>query len=142
MLEEIIGVGIYSVLGIVLMILGTFLVDLVIPCNFPEEIKRRNVAVGYIMAGASIAVGTILKSCIMSPTVVDMIEEKLLDGLVSSIFYFVLGIVACIVGYLLISLFHRKYDLNKEIGEGNPAAGIMVFGLFVGLGIVISGVIY
>ena len=142
MLQEIMGVGIYSILGIVLMILGTFLVDLVIPCNFPEEIKKRNVAVGYIMAGASIAVGIILKSCIMSPSVAGMVEEKLLDGVINSVFYFVLGIVACILGYLLINLFHKKYDLNKEIGEGNPAAGIMIFGLFVGLGIVISGVIY
>lgn len=54
MLAEILNVTIYSVVGIILMIFGTFLIDLIIPCNFPEEIKKRNVAVGYIVAGASI----------------------------------------------------------------------------------------
>ena len=141
MLQEILSVGIYSILGIVLMILGTFLIDLVIPCDFPEEIKKRNTAVGYIMAGASIAAGTILKSAIMSPAMA-AVEEGLIDGMLSSVIYFAIGIVFCILGYFIINLFHRKYDLSKEIGEGNPAAGIMVCGLFIGLGIVISGVIY
>ena len=140
-MEDILSVGVYSVLGIVLMMLGTFLIDLVIPCDFPEEIKKRNTAVGYIMAGASIAVGIILKSAIMSPVVATM-ENGIFDGMFSSILYFVIGMIFCVLGYFIINLFHRKYDLNKEIGDGNPAAGIMVCGLFIGLGIVISGVIY
>lgn len=142
MLIDILNVAIYSVLGIILMIFGTFLIDLIIPCNFPEEIKKRNVAVGYIMAGASIAVGIILKSCVMSPTVVTQIEEKIVEGLVSSVVYFAVGMIFCMLGYVVINAFHRRYDLNNEIGEGNPAAGIMVCGLFIGLAIVISGVIY
>lgn len=140
-LVEILNVGFYSILGIILMIFGTFLVDLVIPCNFPEEIKKRNVAVGYIMAGASIAVGVILKSAIISPST-EIIENGLLEGAFSSVLYFALGMVFCVLGYVIINLFHRRYDLNKEIGDGNPAAGIMVCGLFIGLGILISGVIY
>lgn len=139
-MEEILSVGIYSVLGIILMILGTFVVDLVIPCDFPEEIKKRNTAVGYIMAGVSIAVGIILKAAVMSP-VISEVENNVIDGILSSALYFVIGIVFCIIGYLLINVFHRKYDLNKEIGEGNQAAGIMVCGIFIGLSIVISGVI-
>lgn len=56
--------------------------------------------------------------------------------------YFIIGIVFCILGYLILNIFNTKYDLNKEIGEGNPAAGIMVMGMFIGLALVISGVIY
>lgn len=144
MLMDILNVAIYSVLGIVLMLVGTFLIDLIIPCYFPDEIKKRNVAVGYIMAGSSIAVGIILKYCIMSP-VVDVVKEeteKLSTGLISSILYFAIGMIFCMLGYLVMNLFHRKYDLNKEIGDGNPAAGIMICGLFIGLAIIISGAIY
>ena len=65
-----------------------------------------------------------------------------MQGVISSTLYFVIGIVCFIVGYLLVSLFNRKYNLNEEIGNGNTAAGIVVFGIFVGLAIVISGVIY
>ena len=46
MLQELVSVVVYSVLGIFLMLLGSFIVDLVIPCSFPEEIKKGNTAIG------------------------------------------------------------------------------------------------
>ena len=52
-----------------------------------------------------------------------------------------IGIIFLVLGYVIVKLFNRKYDLNKEIGEGNAAAGIMVFGIFVGLSMIISGAI-
>jgi putative membrane protein len=141
MIQDIISTVIYSVLGVILMMLGTFLVDLAIPCEFPTEIKKRNIAVGYITAGVSISVGIILKSAIMSPAV-ESASQTLLVGIGSTIVYFIIGMVFCILGYLGMKTFNTKYDLNKEIEEGNPAAGLMVMGMFIGLAIVISGVIY
>ncbi len=144
MLVELINVAIYSVIGILLMMVGCFLVDLVIPCDFPEEIKKRNQAVGFIMAGASIAIGIIIKSAVMSPMIElsKSVEEGLLDGIIGTLVYSASGIVLCVIGYLVMLLFNRKYNLNDEIGKGNTAAGIMIMGMFIGLGIVISGVIY
>lgn len=140
-MEDLVITVVYACLGIILMLIGTFLIDLVIPCHFPTEIKKRNVAVGYLTAGSSIGVGIILKSAIMSP-VSTLVEQSLLQGVGSTILYFIIGIVLFVIGYLLANLINKKYDLNKEIGEGNPAAGLMVMGLFIGIAIVISGVIY
>ncbi|MBO6165958.1 MAG: DUF350 domain-containing protein [Eubacterium sp.] len=141
-LHELVSVAIYSVLGIVLMLLGSFLVDLVIPCSFPEEIKKGNRAIGWISAGVYIAVGFIIKAAISSPAdVVEAIENSLAAGLLSTVFYYALGAIFLMIGYVLLKLINRKYNLNEEVGEGNTAAGIMVFGMFVGLGLVISGVI-
>lgn len=140
-MQEIISTLIYCGIGIILMSLGTVLVDIVIPCHFPTEIKNRNVAVGYITAGISIGVGIILKSAIMSPEIAG-VTATLLEGITETILYFFIGIGVCIIGYLAIQAMNKKYDLNKEISDGNPAAGLMVMGLFIGLSIVISGVIY
>lgn len=140
-MQDILITIFYSCIGIVLMTLGTFLVDLVIPCDFPAEIKKRNLAVGYIMAGASIAVGIILRAAVMSPSIYNT-TQTFLDGIGSTVLYFFIGIIFCIIGYLFMKVFNKKYDLNKEIGEGNPAAGIMVMGMFIGLALLISGVIY
>lgn len=140
-MQEIINTIIYCGLGIVLMVLGTYLVDLAIPCHFPTEIKNKNVAVGYIVSGIYIGVGVILKSAITSPYVAET-TMTLLQGVTGTVIYFLIGIVTCIIGYFAILFLNKKYDLNKEIGEGNPAAGLMVMGLFIGLSIVISGVIY
>lgn len=139
-MTEFVNILIYSGLGIALMLLGTFFMDLVIPCHFPTEIKKRNVAVGSVMAGISIGISIIIKSAVMSPSAL-AVQESLLMGIASTVFYFVIGLIFCIIGYLVLIAVNRKYDLNKEIGEGNPAAGIMVAGLFIGISIIISGVI-
>lgn len=141
MLYDLMNVGIYSLLGIVLMLLGNFLIDLIVPCHFPTEIKKGNTAVGWLCAGSFIGIGLILKAAIMSPAASE-VEETLLSGMISSALYFAIGIICFMAGYLIVSLFNKKYNLNEEIGNGNAAAGIMVFGIFVGLAIVISGVIY
>jgi putative membrane protein len=138
---DILTTIIYAFLGILLMLIGNILIDVVIPCNFPEEIKKRNVAVGYITAGSSITVGIILRSAVISP-VISEASQSLLEGIGNTILYFLIGMIFCILGYFLIKVFNKKYDLNKEIASGNPAAGLMVMGMFIGLGIVISGVIY
>ena len=140
-LSELVSVTIYSVLGIFLMLLGSFIVDLAIPCSFPEEIKKGNKAIGWISAGAYIAIGLIIKMAISGGDVVSEVEANLVSGLISTVFYYALGVVFLVIGYLLLKLLNKKYDLNTEVGNGNAAAGIMVFGMFVGLGLVISGVI-
>ena len=123
------------------MMAGTFIVDLIVPCHFPTEIKNGNQSVGYITAGSSIAVGIILKGAVISPSTIE-ITQGLLEGVGSTILYFFIGIIFCIIGYLVMKVFNKKYDLNKEITNGNPAAGLMVMGMFIGLAILISGVIY
>ncbi len=140
MLQELVSVVVYSVLGIFLMLLGSFIVDLVIPCSFPEEIKKGNTAIGWISAGAYASIGLIIRAAIASPA--DIVAESgLTDGIFNTLFYYGTGVIFLVIGYLLLKVINRKYDLNAEVGNGNTAAGIMVFGMFVGLGLVISGVI-
>ncbi len=138
---DIVNVAIFSVLGIVLMLVGNFLIDLVVPCHFPTEIKKGNVAVGWLSAGSFIGIGVILRSAIISPAA-EAVEESLIAGIGGTILYFALGIVFLMLGYIVVNVFNKQYNLNDEIGKGNAAAGIMVFGIFVGLAAVISGVIY
>lgn len=142
-LWDILDVAIYSVLGIILMMLGNFLIDLIIPCSFPEEIKKGNKAIGFVSAGINIGVGLLLRAAISSPqTVATVAKETLVGGIISSIIYFVIGIIFFMLGYLVKRLLDKKqYNINDEIDNGNTAAGIMVAGIFIGLAIVISGVI-
>ncbi len=139
-LMDIVEVAIYSCLGIVLMMFGNFLIDLIIPCSFSDEIKRGNRAVGFVSAGTNIGVGILLKAAISSPAA-EAAKETLLSGIIGSVMYFIIGIIFFMIGYLIIRFFNKKYNLNEEVGNGNMAAGIMVAGIFIGLATVISGVI-
>lgn len=141
MLMDFLYIVIYSAVGLVLMMLGSFLVDLAIPCDFPEEIKKGNQAVAYIMTGSYVAIGIIIRNAVIDQVAV-IGERGLASGMISTIVYSVVGIILCILGYLVMLLLNKKYNLNEEVGKGNTAAGIMIMGLFVGLGIIISGVIY
>ena len=139
-LWDILDAVIFSTLGIILMLLGNWLIDLIIPCSFPEEIKKGNKAIGFVSAGTNIGVGILLKAAISSPTA-DAIKESLVNGIISSLIYFAIGIAFFMLGYAVINLYHRQYSLNDEIGKGNTAAGIMVAGIFIDLAVTISGVI-
>lgn len=139
-MSEIISTIIYSSLGIVFMIIGNLLLDLIIPGNFPEEIKKGNTAIGFIMASISIAVGMICKAAVCSP-IVESGALTLLQDISVVGMYFTLGMIMCMVGYLVTIAFNKKYDLNKEILKGNMAAGLVVAGIFIGLANIISGVI-
>lgn len=139
-LSDLFEVAVYSCAGILLMMLGNFLIDLIIPCSFPEEIKKGNQAIGFVSAGTNIGVGLLLRAAISSPSA-DAAKETLLSGMLSSVIYFIAGIAFFMLGYLAIRLLQKQYNLNDEIGKGNTAAGIMVAGIFIGLALTISGVI-
>ena len=60
--------------------------------------------------------------------------------ILSSIVYFLIGIVFCAIGYKIFDII-TPFDLNEEIDDHNLAAGLTVFGIFVGIAIVISAAI-
>lgn len=131
----------YAFFGIILMIIANTMIDFFIPGDFSDEIKRGNRAVAWLSAGSFIGIGEILRAVIMSPRM-DTIEIPVLDGIIASLIYSALGIVLFVAGYTLVNLWHRKYNLSEEIMRGNTAAGILVFGIFVGLSLVISAAVY
>ena len=119
----------YACFGIILMLTANTVIDFFVPGKFSEEIKR------------GIGIGEILRAVIMSPAVTTA-DTSLLHGIVASVVYAVLGIVLFVTGYMFINIWHRKYKLSEEIMRGNTAAGILVFGIFVGLALVISGAVH
>lgn len=138
--KDILEIAIYSFLGVILMVAANFFIDLVIPCSFPEEIKKDNKAVGFVSAGINIGVGILLRAAIYSPSESAQ-TESVMNGIISSVLYFVTGVTFFMLAYLAIKFINRKYELNNEIGKGNTSAGIMVAGIFIGIAILISGVI-
>ena len=109
----------YAAFGILLMIVSNIVIDCFIPGDFAEEIRRGNRAVAWLSAGSFIV-----------------------QGVIASAVYAAVGILFFIIGFFVINAWHRKYALAAEIQRGNTAAGIFVFGVFVGLSLVISGAVH
>lgn len=62
---EIIETLIYGIIGIICMFVAIWVIDLFVPYDFPKEIKEKNPAAGYMMAGIYIAVAIIIRTVIM-----------------------------------------------------------------------------
>ena len=63
-----------------------------------------------------------------------------MEGILSSVIYFAIGLVACALGYKIFDWI-TPFDLDKEIDEHNIAAGIVIAGIFIAVAIVVSAAI-
>lgn len=62
---EIVNTIIYAGIGLVLMFISIYLFDLAVPYDFNKELKEKNVAAGFIMAGIFIAIAIIIRTVII-----------------------------------------------------------------------------
>lgn len=63
---------------------------------------------------------------------------KLLEILI----YVLIGVAFCFIGYKLVEFkFKKDFKLTEEVDNNNKAVGIMLGGMFVAIGIVMSGVL-
>lgn len=139
MVTVIIETAVYFGVGLIMMMLGYWLIDLAIPVDFPKEINEGNKAVGWVSAGIYAGLGYVIRSAIISDGAAEAME--LLQGVLDTAIYAVIGIVAFILAYFLVDLVNRKFNFGVALKEKNEAAGIMIFGIFVGIAFIVSGVI-
>lgn len=63
-----------------------------------------------------------------------------MEGILNSIIYFIIGILACALGYKIFDWI-TPFSLDKEIDEHNIAAGIVIAGIFISVALVVSAAI-
>ncbi len=139
MLTVIMETGVYFCIGLIMMLLGYWLIDLAIPVDFPKEINEGNKAVGWVSAGIYAGLGFVIRSAIISGGVGEAME--LLAGVIDTVVYAIIGVVTFILAYFLVDIVNRKFNFGVALKEKNEAAGIMIFGIFVGIAFIVSGVI-
>ncbi len=130
---------VYLGIGLVMMLLGYFIIDLFIPVDFPQEINDGNKAVGWVSAGIYAGLGFVIRSAIISNTISE--ATKLLQGVIDTAVYGAIGVIALVLAYFIIDIINRKFNFNVALKEKNEAAGIMIFGIFLGIAFIVSGVI-
>lgn len=139
MLTVILEIVVYLCIGLIMMMLGHWIIDLFIPVDFPQEIREGNKSVGWVSAGIYAGLGFVIRSAIISFSAGEATE--LLQGTIDTVVYAVIGIIAFVIAYFIVDLVNRKFNFNVALKEKNEAAGIMVFGIFMGIAFIVSGVI-
>lgn len=139
MLTVAIETVVYLCVGLIMMMLGYFIIDLIIPVDFPQEIREGNKAVGWVSAGIYAGLGYVIRSAII--TISSSEATALLQGVVDTVIFAAIGIIAFVLAYFIIDIVNKKFNFNVALQEKNEAAGIMVFGIFLGIAFIVSGVI-
>lgn len=139
MLEVVLETVVYLGIGLIMMMVGYFIIDLAIPVDFPKEIREGNKAVGWVSAGIYAGLGFVIRSAIISNEVGKAVS--LLAGSIETVVFAAVGIAAFILAYFLVDIVNKKFNFNVALKEKNEAAGIMVFGIFIGIAFIVSGVI-
>ena len=139
MLTIILETVVYLCIGLVMMMLGHWIIDLMIPVDFPQEIREGNKAVGWVSAGIYAGLGFVIRSAIISTAISE--EMSLLAGSIDTVVCAIVGSITFIIAYFAVDLVNRRFNFNIALKEKNEAAGIMVFGIFMGIAFIVSGVI-
>lgn len=67
---------------------------------------------------------------------------EILAKLIEIIIYVAIGIIFCLIGYKATEkMFKKSFNLTEEIDNHNKATGIMIGGMFIAIGIIMSGVL-
>ncbi len=62
---EILNTIIYAAIGVILMLVSMYIFDLTVPYDFNKELKEKNVAAGFVIAGIFIGIAIIIRTVIM-----------------------------------------------------------------------------
>lgn len=62
---EILNTIIYAGVGLILMLVSMYIFDLLVPYDFNKELKEKNLAAGFIIAGIFISIAIIVRTVII-----------------------------------------------------------------------------
>lgn len=121
-------VAIYSLVGIILMNVASFINDKLILYKFDDQkelVEDQNAGTAAVLAGSYLATGLIVNASLSGEII-----GPWWKGLISCIVFFILGQTVLVIA----GLWHQmitKYDVHKEIGENNNVAVGVAFGGFL-----------
>ncbi len=132
--QDLIGVAVWSVAGIILLNLARVINDKLLLknfCNVKEIIGDRNVGVGAVQCGSYIGTAMILAAVVSGE------QPDLVASLVGASLFFVLGQISFIIfGYVYEKV--TRYNLHDELERDNIAAGVSFGMTLVAVGIILS----
>lgn len=118
----------FTLTGLALMFVGLLVFDWLVPYKLFAEVEGGNEAAGWVVAGFLISTGIVLGEAFRNNV-----------GWVQGVIYAVLGILLNYLGYFAWEWLTPKWSLSGAITKGSRAVGVVCFGIFVAIGLIIVG---
>lgn len=130
LVNDIIEISVYGVLAIILLNLSVFMTDKIILRKFSvkkEIIEDKNAGTGIIEGAVSVASGLIILGAVSGET-----EGSLLQGVLSSVVFWLIGQFALLLASLIYDLI-TPYNVHEHIEKDNVAVGIGFAGALIAM---------
>ncbi len=127
--NDLIDIGIYGVLSILLMNLSRLVNDGLILHGFKvrdELIDDQNAGTGVVVAASYIATGLVIFGAVSGE----------IGGIVTTVIFWALGQIALVLAGLVYEWI-TPYSIHDEIEKDNVAAGVAFAGALVGIGVIV-----
>ena len=127
--NDLIDIGIYGLLAIILLNLSRLVNDGVILHGFKirdELIDDQNAGTGAVIAASYIATGLVIFGAVSGE----------IGGIVTTVIFWALGQIALVLAGLVYEWI-TPYSIHDEIEKDNVAAGVAFAGALVGIGIIV-----
>ncbi len=127
--NDLIDIGIYGVLSILLMNLSRLVNDRLILHGFKirdELIDDQNAGTGVVIAASYIATGLVIFGAVSGE----------IGGIVTTVIFWALGQIALVLAGLVYEWI-TPYSIHDEIEQDNVAAGVAFAGALVGIGVIV-----
>lgn len=129
LVQDLIAVGGYALLGLVLLNLSNWFFDIAVLRQFSDTeqlVREKNAGVGSAHFGVYMATGLIAAGAISGEG----------GGVVSAVVFFVLGQLSLLV-FALIYEKLSPYNIHDELLKGNVSAGVAFGGHLIALSIIV-----
>ena len=126
--ENVLGVLVYSVIGIAVLNLARILVDRLVLYKFSTEkeiVTDQNAGTGAVEFGVYVAVGLVIAGAISGPA----------GGPETALAFGALGLLVLVL-YTFFYDFTTPYDIHEQIEADNAAVGVALGGNLIAIGIV------
>ncbi len=135
-LTELAGGFLYGAVGIVLLVVGFTMIDLLTPGKLGHLIiHERNRSAGIVAAAALIAVGAIVTTAIASA------DGPLGEGLAETAGYGGIGVLMLALAFLVIDLITPGKLGDFVVGEGEQPAAWMTAAALLAVGAIVAAAI-
>jgi uncharacterized membrane protein YjfL (UPF0719 family) len=134
LLEDLLGIVVWSLIGIVLLNIARIINDKVLFSKFDntkEIITDRNAGVGAVQFGSYLGTGFLINAVLSGES------EGYLNDIIATVLFFVVGQI----GFVIFAKIYAKvvgYDLHDEIEKDNVSAGVSAGLTLTAIGIIMS----
>lgn len=140
---DVLEVFLYAVAGILVLNLARILVDKLVLYKFKTEkeiIEDQNAGSGAVEFAVYISVGLVIAAA-TAGTGVSADEATIVESIVRSVVFFVLGMAVLMVFALLYELT-TPFDVHDEIEKDNAAVGVALAGNLIAIAIVVFKAVF